>query len=260
MELALFAPLRPTSADRPAYAQVRDQLRALIDSGALVPGSRLPTERALADLLEVSRITVRHATSALENEGLLLRRHGSGTYVAPPRVTTAPVSLTGFSAVLRDQGRTWHTEVLAVGRATPDVEVRAALRVTDEAVRLVRVRTIDGLPSSLETSWLPASTADLLLETPFRDNSLFETLRAESDFDPDHATERLTAVGLEPGDARQLESLDGAPAFRLERTTYSIDGRALEFARTLLRADRFTFVNHVSALGVGSLLDAAVPS
>ncbi|SDP02851.1 transcriptional regulator, GntR family [Nakamurella panacisegetis] len=261
MELGLFATLRPTTGDRPAYAQVRDQLRTLIDSGALPPGHRLPTERALAQLLEVSRITVRHATSALENEGRLIRRHGSGTYVAPPRVTAAAVTLTGFSSVLSDQGRDWHTRVLSAGFAAPDPAVLTALRVPNEAnrvVRLVRVRYIDGIPSSLETSWLPASTAGPLLDEPLGDESLFQTLGRDGGFAPDHAAERLSAVGLDPAAARHLENRSGVPAFGLERTTYAADGRPLEFARTLLRADRFTFVNRRP--DGARPLDPAVPS
>ena len=264
MELTMFAPLRPNDTDLPAYAHVRDELRRLIDSGALRAGHRLPTERALAELLDVSRITVRHATSALEGEGLLIRRHGSGTYVAPPRVPTDSLTLTGFSSVLQRRGRTWQTEVLSVGHATPGAAVVAALRLTDaeQVVRLVRVRTIDGIPSSLETSWLPGRTAERLLDEPLGASSLFDTLRAAGNFEPDHATERLSAVVLEPTLARHLDSRDHAPAFDLERTTFSAGGTPLEFAQTLLRADRFTFVSELPTSGrpVGSLLDVAGPS
>jgi GntR family transcriptional regulator len=265
VELTLFAPLRPTTADLPAYAQVRDQLRALIESGALQPGRRLPTERGLAELLEVSRITVRRATSELESDGLLIRRHGSGTYVAPPRVQTRSTTLTGFSAVLQEQGLAWHTQVLSAELAVPDVEVSTALHLpagTDSVVRLIRTRSIDGVPSSLETSWLLPRMAGHLLDHPLGDGSLFEALSVDSDFEPDHAVERLSAVGLEPAAAKQLDTPDGAPAFGLQRTTFAASGQPIEFARTLLRADRFTFVNELpsAARPLGSVLDTPVRS
>ena len=81
-------PLAAVEARR-LYRQVADQLRALIDRGEYVVGSRLPTERDLADQLKVSRPTVREALIALEVEGRVRIRVGSGIYVAePPALTT----------------------------------------------------------------------------------------------------------------------------------------------------------------------------
>src|SRR5882757_7793656 len=66
---------------RRLYRQIADQLRQLIDHGEYRVGSRLPTERELADMLGVSRPTVREALIALEVEGRLRIRVGSGIYV-----------------------------------------------------------------------------------------------------------------------------------------------------------------------------------
>jgi DNA-binding FadR family transcriptional regulator len=70
-----------TIEHRRLYRQVADQLRALIEEGELPPGSRLPSERDLADQLGVSRPTVREALIALEVEGKVRIRVGSGVYV-----------------------------------------------------------------------------------------------------------------------------------------------------------------------------------
>ena len=76
-------PLEAVEARR-LYRQVADQLRALIDSGEYAVGSRLPTERDLAEQLKVSRPTVREALIALEVEGRVRIRVGSGIYVSEP--------------------------------------------------------------------------------------------------------------------------------------------------------------------------------
>ena len=76
-------PLEAVEARR-LYRQVADQLRALIDSGEYCVGSRLPTERDLAEQLKVSRPTVREALIALEVEGRVRIRVGSGIYVSEP--------------------------------------------------------------------------------------------------------------------------------------------------------------------------------
>src|SRR6185369_14315670 len=82
-------PLEAVEARR-LYRQVADQLRALIDSGEYAVGGRLPTERDLAEQLKVSRPTVREALIALEVEGRVRIRVGSGIYVSEQAAVTAP--------------------------------------------------------------------------------------------------------------------------------------------------------------------------
>jgi DNA-binding FadR family transcriptional regulator len=88
---------------RRLYRQVADQLRNYIDSGATPAGARLPTERELADKLNVSRPTIREALIALEVEGRIRIRVGSGIYVAEqPVVTLTPaIEIDGPFEILR---------------------------------------------------------------------------------------------------------------------------------------------------------------
>ena len=76
----------PLAAIQPRrlYRQVADQLRSLIDGGEYALGDRLPTERELAERLGISRPTVREALIALEVEGRIRIRVGSGIYVTKP--------------------------------------------------------------------------------------------------------------------------------------------------------------------------------
>lgn len=83
-------PLEAVEARR-LYRQVADQLRALIDSGEYAVGSRLPTERDLAEQLKVSRPTVREALIALEVEGRVRIRVGSGIYVIEPAALASSI-------------------------------------------------------------------------------------------------------------------------------------------------------------------------
>lgn len=89
-------PLEAVEARR-LYRQVADQLRSLIDSGEYAVGSRLPTERELAEQLKVSRPTVREALIALEVEGRVRIRVGSGIYVIEP---AAPAMAVPAAAVI----------------------------------------------------------------------------------------------------------------------------------------------------------------
>lgn len=82
---------------RRLYRQIADQIRALIANGAVGPGARLPAERELAEQLNVSRPSLREALIALELEGLLDVRVGSGIYVAEPRAEQAAAGSAGES-------------------------------------------------------------------------------------------------------------------------------------------------------------------
>lgn len=90
---------------RRLYRQIADQLRQLIDDGEYPVGSRLPTERELAEQLGVSRPTVREALIALEVEGRLRIRVGSGIYVIdqPPTAVVAAANppIEGSFEILR---------------------------------------------------------------------------------------------------------------------------------------------------------------
>jgi GntR family transcriptional regulator len=66
---------------RPAYRQVADQLRGLIDSGGVAPGAQLPTHKVLAEEYGVAVETVKRALALLRDEGLILTRQGKGSYV-----------------------------------------------------------------------------------------------------------------------------------------------------------------------------------
>ena len=112
-------PLEAVEASR-LYRQVADQLRSLIDSGEYAVGSRLPTERELAEQLKISRPTVREALIALEVEGRVRIRVGSGIYVtepadaapAPSAVIEGPFELLRAMA---DQGNPASASDAAVG-------------------------------------------------------------------------------------------------------------------------------------------------
>src|SRR3970040_3075520 len=73
--------------NKPLYSGTQEHIAELILSGKLAPQTKIQAERELSEDLGVSRMTVRRALTELVNEGLLERKHGSGTYVAKPKVT-----------------------------------------------------------------------------------------------------------------------------------------------------------------------------
>ncbi|WP_062113157.1 FadR/GntR family transcriptional regulator [Aureimonas sp. AU40] len=118
---------------RRLYQQVADQIRALIRAGQFPPGSRLPAERELAVQLGVSRPSLREALIALEIDGSVEIRMGSGVYVcAPGEEAYAPTRPLGESPseLMRARAAIESTVAqLAAARMTPDTlaQLRQAL-------------------------------------------------------------------------------------------------------------------------------------
>lgn len=118
---------------RRLYRQVADQMRGLIESGELAVGSRLPAERELAQMLGVSRPTVREALIVLEVEGFIDIRMGSGIYVNPRKRSGFDVPPDDFEGPF---------ELL---RARAVVECAVA----EEAARLAQPRHVAELDANL---------------------------------------------------------------------------------------------------------------
>ena len=126
---------------RRLYRQIADQLRTLIGKGEVAPGARLPAERDLARQLGVSRPSLREALIALEVEGLLDVRVGSGIYVAPAKGRDRAFEINGASGPFEVIRARWMIEgecaALAARHATP-AQLRAIKRAHAELLREAR--------------------------------------------------------------------------------------------------------------------------
>src|SRR3954452_15728626 len=98
----------------PLYSVIANRAEARIRSGEWAPGSRLPSERELCALLDVSRATLRQALGELGERGLISRHQGRGTFVARPRVEAGFSGVFSISEALRAHGLTFDTDVLGV--------------------------------------------------------------------------------------------------------------------------------------------------
>ena len=247
----LIIRLRPdaTSTVAPA-SQIKVALERLIESGELEEGERLPVERRLAEQLGISRLTVRQALDDLARSGVVTRRQGSGTYVNGNQIQGSLRVLAGFTDEMSGDAHSMTTRVIELGFQTPDATVRKELDIDASAigaVKLVRVRTVDGVPSTYETSWMPRSIGAPLVIMDMDGQSLFRTLAETQDIRPDHAIEQLRATLLGATEAELLACAPGDPAFLVKRTTYDKDGRAIEYAESVLRGDRFFYSTTLEA-------------
>jgi GntR family transcriptional regulator len=139
----------------PKYYLVKRHLLELIAENR--PGTAVPTERELAGLAATSRTTVRQALSELVTEGRLVRRQGSGTYVAEPKLAW-PLQMSSFTEQAASSGFKVETTLISAERvpATAEIAGLLQLKVGAQVHRIERLREVNGSPMALEQSHLSA--------------------------------------------------------------------------------------------------------
>ena len=222
-----------------AYMNLRQAIRQLIENGNLRIGQPLPSERELAERLELSRVTVRKAIAGLVEEGQLVQRRGAGTFVAG-RIVKAFSRLTSFSDDLRARGLNPRSQFLerSAGEVTPEEAMALNLSPGSAVVRLYRLRFAGEEPLAIERSVIPRS---LLPDPELVTHSLYEV------FDrlgcrPVRALQQLRAVAFDKERARLLHVAPGSPGLRIERRAFLADGRVVEFTTSYYRGDAYDFV------------------
>ncbi|SEL06520.1 GntR family transcriptional regulator [Nonomuraea pusilla] len=219
-------------------ARLREHLLALLRDG-LAPHDRLPPERSLAEEFGLSRLTVRRVLDELEQEGLVYRVRGSGTFAGEPRIAKS-VELTSFTEDMRARGLRPGSSPVTRELVPAGADVGYALRLSpsEEVLRLTRVRTADGEPMCLERTHLPAALVPGGLDL---DGSLYEELARRYDIVPRRAEQTINATVLGPDDAEALQVAAFSPAFLVRRTAYDDRGRPVERAESLYRGDRYAY-------------------
>jgi len=240
----LLQTLDPNSA-QPLYQQLQRALREAIETKVLGPDDALPSERQLAADLGVSRITVRKAIDGLAEEGLLVRRQGSGNFVGA-RFEKNFAKLTSFSEDMRSRGREPSSEWLkrTEGTVAPDEAMKLGLSPGTLVYRFHRLRYADEQPMSLEYATIVASCLPSLDAVGA---SLYDALEAAGNR-PVRALQRLRALLLDGEQAKLLDASEGDAGLLVERLGFLRDGRVIELSQSYYRGDTYEFVAELNAL------------
>lgn len=232
------------SSSLPLYQQLQRALRGAIERRVLGPDDALPAERDLATEFSVSRITVRKAIDGLVDEGLLVRRQGSGTFVCT-RVEKNFSKLTSFSEDMRARGRNPRSVWLrrAAGTVTPEEALTLRSSPGTPVYRFHRIRFADDAPMALEYATVLASCLPSLEAV---ESSLYEALERTGNR-PVRALQRLRAVLFTAEQAELLGAKESDAGLLVERLGFHKDGRAVEFSQSYYRGDIYDFVAELSA-------------
>lgn len=230
----------------PLHTQIAEALRIQIQNEEFK--ENIPSERELAELYAVSRMTVRQALQKLRNEGLIYNERGVGTFVNNRKIDVHTRNLNGFTEEMISLGLKPSSRVLSFRRelAGESVMQDLALGAGAEVFYLERLRIADDEPMAFEKTYLPAYLFPKLDEFDLTKNSLYQVLVENYDLQMHHAEEMLEAAAATKRVAEQLGVRTGAPVLVVHRVVFSESNQPIESAHTIYRADRYRATFYLS--------------
>jgi GntR family transcriptional regulator len=225
-------------------ALVRDEILGMLDE--LQVGDALPSERRLATDLGVSRPTLRAVIDELVREGLLLRRHGSGTYVAEPKIAL-PLTMTSFSEDMSRRGMLPSSRVVSfeVQSAGAKLGQRLNLSPVEEVWVITRLRLADNETMAIEWLHAPRRFLPDLKREDLAQQSFYELLNERQGIVIARGTQTIEPTVTSQEEADLLGVPVHSPAFLFERTTEGQRGEVVEFVRSVYRGDRYRLVTEL---------------
>lgn len=240
MEQTEAVPMKLNKMSRvPLYIQASAYLRDALYREAWGKDGVLPSERDLAEELNISRLTLRRALTLLEADGAVVRRQGARTLTGR-RIEQALPVLTSFTSDMNARGyharSRWINRQL--GRPTGEETLALGIGPNIQVARLFRVRYADDEAIVVERATVPATYLPPLGEI---EDSLYATLEARG-WTPVRAVQRIWAAGLPKVEADLLGVQPGSPTLCSQRITYLSNGIALEFTLAHYRAEKYDFI------------------
>jgi GntR family transcriptional regulator len=223
----------------PLYMQLAQRIAQAIRAGRYQADEALPSERMLSEALGLSRVTARKAIEQLVGQGLVVRKRGSGNYIAP-RLEQPLTRLTSFSEELQQRG--FHPSSRWLKRAltavTPDEQLTLGLSNGARVARLERLRLADEVVMAYEVSVLPEQ---VLPEPAAVEASLYAHLE-HSGKAPVRALQHLRALNADATLAQRLGVPTGQAVLHISRVGYLETGQAVELTQSYCRSDHYGFV------------------
>lgn len=238
------------NSDIPLYTQLVGIIKKNIASGALATGDLLPSEAELCRGLDISRNTVRQAIGELEEEGLVVRKRGKGTFVADPAANRRGVRYS-FTTEVSSMGKVPSSTLVDFDVIVPSAAIcgKMELKAGTPVYCFTRVRNVDGQPLILETSYYPQFIFPNLTREMVETHS-FYSLLYHVGIVPFSADDCYEAAVLDGRQARLLGVEENSCAFYHQRRTKTADGRIYEYTRSYIRGDRVQLDVHMQKGGM----------
>jgi len=227
----------------PRHEQISTWLRSSIADGRFGKDEKLPSELELSKQFEVSRVTVRRALQTLENDKMIYRCQGLGSFVKGGKSKPKMIHLTDFMEDMRQSGKESRSEVIEVKQEPADDMVASRLNVKpgQQVLRLDRLRLGDDQPVAFDTTWFPIFYGQLIIDHELTDNTIFRILEEEYEIPIIRGTYEIQACVANEEISEHLQVDKGAPLLMFDRLSLTINDKPVYFQRRYYRADKISW-------------------
>lgn len=226
----------------PLYQQLRDQLRQDIMMKVYKPGDKLPSERQLAADNNISVITARNALLELEEEGLINRIQGKGTFVSIKKYDRNLKKYESFTEMCKGIGAKAGAKELKKTIIRPSIKITNKLETSKDSqvVYISRLRYVDDEPMVIENNYFTLEYAYLLNED--LSGSLFDILYNRSGFVVSDSRKKIEIVRANKEESTLLNIPIDAPIIKIESIAYLKDGSIAYLGFQLINGERFKLI------------------
>ncbi|MER5132131.1 GntR family transcriptional regulator [Serratia marcescens] len=229
----------------PLYLRFNASVRQAIDQGLLNAGDFLPSERLFTERLGISRITVRKALACLEQDGLIGRSRGYGTFIQlqrpEPKLFYSLADVKGFSSEVLQQGRRPDTQWISRERVPASAELAEKLQLAagTPIYTLKRIHLIDRRPMSVAMSYVVVAAIANVDEIGI---SLYDYFR-RNNVEMGSLRSQVSAAMADDDIRRALQLSEPMPLLIVRQTLFDHSKKPIEYSESFCRSDMYEFTS-----------------
>lgn len=230
---------------KPLYQQFHDLLVNQIESGELSEGDSLPGERKLAEMYDISRVTVRKCIGKMVEEGYFVRSHGKETVVAQRKVNHHLGRLVGsIEEILGTEGVVASIKVIHKGFVPGSLSVRRHLQIVEDDDTLIyefsRAIVKSGEPLAVNYSFVPYDLGKVIDLMDLTTGKVFPYLESNG-YNLGYGEQEISSSICPEDVSALLDYKVGQPTLVIRRTTYLENGYPILYEKTIYRGDRYQY-------------------
>lgn len=231
------------NSPEPLYKQLASHLIEYFNANfSTNENKRLPTEREIAEMFNVSRITVRQSLKILEDQNIIEREQGKGTFLRENKSSQAIIESCNFSQIVNKNGKIPSAKLLSLALQLVDTVDQELLQLPEDTyvIAIKRIWYIDEIPCSYEISHFTQEYSFLLNQT-FNNVSLYDYIFKEKGIRFVKAKQTVEIVYADNEIAKYLQIQENSPLLLIQRVLKDQNGKVNHLSYEYLVADKFKF-------------------
>ena len=233
----------------PLYVKFQDIIMKKIEAGEFLPGEKLPSERVLAEIYDINRMTVKNAVNALVTKGYLYRLQGKGTYVQKKDFHRLNLGLLnesgnmGITAMVKSQGVKISNKILTQGEISESRYFSNKLQIAfeDPVFALHRIRYGNEEPIAVEYTYVPYRFFPGIELIDFKNVSLYDYMDSKARM-PVTFEQKFQIIEVSKKEAKYLELEQGQVVYYFEMIGLDENGTIVEYTENYTRTDKAEFI------------------